>query len=405
MKKLVIAALGALVALGAQAQSHNRPHVPAGALDDLALTIASSNPTVVSTFFDAQAEGLDIKSENRLPDPSVELEQLWGNQGAGNKFTLSVSQEFEFPTIYSRRSRAAGLVMNSADYLSAATFLDVALEAKLLLLEYVYTAQSVDITRTMQHNVDSLRSASSSAASGGELTRLDLAKLDISAIDIDTRLSDLTSRLDVIKSELQRLAGECDIDDVVSQIPHDFPDDPMLSLDAYTDLALSLDPMLQYRESQQLANQALGDVASLSRLPSFSLGYIYNKEAGVTFQGFNVGVSLPLWSRSSEKQAILSKALATEMAMSDRSVELTTTIKGEYDTATSAAALMRRYDAIPLDEDFALLDRAYATGTINLITYLDEINYFTQARLDALQSHYAYHIALCRLNRYSLLPD
>ena len=54
-------------------------------------------------------------------------------------------------------------------------------------------------------------------------------------------------------------------------------------------------------------------------------------------------------------------------------------------------------------DNITLLKKALDGGQINLITYIQEVNFFLEAQQNYLDIEYRYHKALANLNRYRLL--
>ena len=374
-------------------------------LDNAACAIAAASPEVANSTLGGQSEVEGILADNRLPDPAVELEHLWGNKGAGNKLTVNVSQEFEFPTVYSRRRTAASTTSRALEFLQRSTFMDKALEVKELLIEYIHTRNCLSIYGRILDNIDSLASATDRAISGGELMRLDASKLRIERIGVEGQIAILDGRLAEITSTLSGIAGGADVTEVLSTLPGDIPFEQLLTKDHYQRQAIEADPRIDYNSTMAEAALARSRVIDASRLPSFSLGYIFNREGGADFQGLSAGISLPIYSMEHQRKAV---AMEREnlLAQNDMlTISSQTMVAGTYARAERQRDLVMKYRTVLADASYPdLLDRAYASRTITLLTYLQETRYFTEAHIALFDAERDYALSLARLNRYTLLP-
>ena len=69
--------------------------------------ILSNNPTLASRRANAEAESLNLRADNNLSDPELEFEHQWGTPSVGgNKWSVSVSQSFDWPGVYHNRAKA-----------------------------------------------------------------------------------------------------------------------------------------------------------------------------------------------------------------------------------------------------------------------------------------------------------
>ncbi len=350
----------------------------------------------------ARAEAEDTRAENTLPDPTVELERLWGSTAeAGGKFALSVSQEFEFPTVYGARSKAANLQSTAADALHDAAFLDKVLEAKLIILEIIYTNQCLQAKAEIRDNLLKMLDAGVRATSGGEISVLDRNKLSIELALLDADIASVNGDLTRLLAELSDLAGGADLSADALAISA-FPDPHIPTIEEYR-AAMASDPQGAYTRTMLEASDAQVKAINASRLPTFSLGYTYNAESGMRWGGVNFGVSIPLYSRRASRRAIDLRrddlTLNQEMLETSRVASARADIENAHRLQTLIATMA---PAVNDPENARLLRVAYDGGHITLHEYLGQLNYFTEARLQLLRARFDLATAAARLNRYNL---
>ncbi|MDE6126581.1 MAG: TolC family protein, partial [Muribaculaceae bacterium] len=114
------------------------------------------------------------------------------------------------------------------------------------------------------------------------------------------------------------------------------------------------------------------------------------------FDGFSVGIGLPLYSRRHSSEASDARSLMAENRMRQMETELATGLRTDYIAAESLAAQMREMGpAVENSDNLRLLRRALEGGELSLLDYLQEVNFFREALLDynALRRSYLLRIA------------
>ncbi len=124
--------------------------------DDIVGTIIANNGDIRSQRQEIEAQKLEAADENSLADPTVEFARVWGRHSIGNKLQLDISQEFEWPGVYSSRRRAAEAGNNAALQAVMGAELDMDTELRMLLNELVYVRQQIKAMGVLQDNYDLL---------------------------------------------------------------------------------------------------------------------------------------------------------------------------------------------------------------------------------------------------------
>ena len=80
----------------------------ANTFDDVLSEVMSNNLTGRAEAARAEAQTEGILGENTLESPEVEFSRVWNTEAGGeNKWSLSVSQSFDWPGVYAARREAA----------------------------------------------------------------------------------------------------------------------------------------------------------------------------------------------------------------------------------------------------------------------------------------------------------
>ena len=138
-------------------------------------------------------------------------------------------------------------------------------------------------------------------------------------------------------------------------------------------------------------------------LPKFSLGYKHANEEGNSFNGATVGVSLPIFENRGKKKAAKAKAISSQLAYDNAVLVLTNEVTTNYNKATTLGKQLAGYsEALDGVNNVEILNKALAGGQISLLTYLQEVRYFVEARAVMLEMESEYNQVLVNLNKYKM---
>lgn len=370
-------------------------------MDAVISAIVSDNPEVKSRKAEISRTRLEAADENSLANPEVGVTQVWGKDGVGNKFEVEVSQSFDWPGLYRARSRAAKAGTSAAAMLYRSSCLDIALQAKLKLVELVHRNQELALLRRIKENTDTVLAKVEEGYRRGELTILDSKKMRIEQFRVANDIVETEEAISRLKADIQALCPGTALDLGGFSA---YPVEPRLSEDEYVGQIAALDPVIaagKFSEEHEMLNAG---VARSQRFPGFSVGYIYQAEMGDKFNGFSVSMSLPFFQNRKTRAVALSRAedarLANVAAEASRRADVRATII----QMNLHERQIQDYERVFGDNSYlSLLLQAYQGGQINVIDYLSEVNYFYDITRAYLNCKFQYSTALASLNRYSLL--
>ncbi len=380
----------------------------AQSVDALARTIALQSPAVSSAALSADITSAEIKADNVLPDPSVELENLWGASGQ-SKFTASVSQEFQFPTVYKSRSKAANTASLAMPWLERKAVTERALEAKKLIIDYIYTSRCINILNNLGENLDSVTTLTRTARRAGELNILDIRKVEIEQATLARRIAEMRATAAELVGQINALGGAgADYSAQLISL-NDYPVEALRPLSEYLDQAARQNPGVHISQIMSESQRQLSKAYKAERLPSFSVGYVFNREEGTNFNGLNLSASLPLYSNSHRREAAELQAQQYQAEGESETITETATINALHASATEMQAYLdRQVNAAKAGSERSSLDllaTALSAGYIDMITYLTEANYFIEAELTVEESHHSQALTLATLNKYFIPAD
>ncbi len=391
MKRLYLPAIILLQALALQADNFS----------DVMNAIVANNLTGKYNLASDAAKIEVMKGENMLEAPEVGFEHVWGADGVGNKWSLSVSQSFDWPGIYAARREAIRSSQTAMQYLRESALLDVRMEVRMALIDIIYTRQKINAISGLSENMGQLVESYRVAVERGEETRLDYNKAVLEKIDVDRELKSLEGQYDVLVSSLEALNGGNSVSELLAKLGDEYPAWTLTELVPNPELVKERDPQYAAAMASLDAGRLQEKVAKMSLYPGFSVGYVHEWEQGEKYNGFSFGMTLPfLYGRHKSKAAKLeTEALAfeAEMQLLQRMGELT----GIYKQAVTLGDFVDKYEKIIHDEsNMLLLKKALDGGQISFLTYLQEVHYFHSAHNDYLDTLYQYQQSLAKLSRY-----
>lgn len=367
--------------------------------EEVVLRIVSRSPSALASEKEAEASLLEAMTETALPAPEIEGEYLIGPSGVKNRWGAGVSWGIDWPGLYGARNEEAvarGLALNG-QYKSGLRESEV--EVKRLLLDYVLQEKQLGILSELQATTDSIKNLSLRAHAGGEITRLDLNKLDIESAGIRARKAEILDQRASTLGALRVIAG-FDCTPLLADMECDFPE--------LSPLSEAFDPekspaILAARAETSAARKGVRTAGMESR-PGFTIGYKHAFEDGSHFNGFSLGMTLPFLSRRAGKAR--KAAEAAQVAAHYRAESSLATARQTLESETRRYEILRAniVELEPLVEqadNLPLLMKAYKGGAITLLDYLNERNYFTEARLNLLSLRRAAAETLVNMSLYA----
>ena len=250
-------------------------------------------------------------------------------------------------------------------------------------------------------SMDSMEMFYKKAAEAGAETRLDYNKTVLERIAAHRELNTLKASRAALLASLQTLNGGKDVTDMALRLGAVYPIMPAPGI-LSAETIRERDPQIAAAQASLDAAESMVKVEKRSRIPGFSIGYEHEVEGSETFNGFSIGITLPMWGR---KHQIKASKLEAEAALMDAEMALTRRM-AEMDAdrrqLDALRATIDEYEPVINDKtNYELLQKALKAGQINFLTFIQESNYFIAARRDYIDTLYEYNLTLSRLNRYN----
>ena len=368
-------------------------------LDQLVDSIVDSDPSLRIKAAEYASAWHDAKSENQLEDPEFSFDHYWGDPKIGDKYTLAVSQSFDWPSVYGRRSRYAHATRSAGEASLRADRAARVAEVRELVTQWVYNNMMISHTQEAANLYGRITAATAAAADSGAVTKLDLQKAHLEEISMQRRVRQARTAREETYRQLVAANGGRPIAIETLQKVQLPPIGHLKPLAHYREAAAS-QPAIQAKESLMQQSRAALSVAKSDRLPKFALGYAYNNEFGDSFHGITGSITLPVYSRRSRVAAAEEKCLAITDDVESSKLMLDADIASAYRRAEELGEEMKRQsDGLAQYSIIPLLKESIESGLMTVTEYLHELDFELTMRSELIESSFEFATALNTLRQ------
>lgn len=377
----------ALMPLGAQALTP----------DEVASAILESSPAAEVTRKATEAAEASAGQLATLPDPEIEGEYLVARGDGANRWGGGISWGLEWPGVYAARRGESAERAKAAQMSGKAEHIARLGEIKKLLLEYILQQKQMETLKAVSNATDSIMMLAGQAMKAGEITKLDMNKLNLEKASIAAGIAEIEEAREGTVTSLSALYGR-DCSELLGLMTCEFPTLELPS-DLVAEEAAGRSAVVMAAEAEARAAKRAGKVATAESLPGISLGYRHAFEDNTHFNGASLGISIPLFSAGKKRKAAKAEAMAAVAQAEAVRAETESALRGNLKRLSTMKKRIEEIEPILTDgNNLSLLQKAYKGGLLTVIDYLNERNYFTNAQLDLLSLKYAGSVALIEIN-------
>ncbi|SEF40108.1 TolC family protein [Parabacteroides chinchillae] len=393
MKRYIIIASLAFVAFSGSAQT---------SIDHVLRSIEENNKDLKANSQLTTAMKLEAKLDNNLPDPSVSYVHQYGNrEGMGIQGELVASQSFDFPLVYAQRNKLAKTKSVGMDRQHAGFRQQILLQAKTVCLDLILLNQQKKLLETRLQNAKQLSELYQTRLTTGDANILETNKIDLELLNAQNE-----ARL----NESARIAKLQELTTLNGGVPISFTDTEYASVSdilSFEDLkleAMEADPQLLSLQSAQATALRQISVNKAKGLPGFELGYRLNMATGgERFNGFLVGVSIPLFSNRNNVKQAKAQSLYADLQLESTTSSVESELYQLYNQSVALKTSMDEYDQVLKSQNnLALLNKAIQSGQISMIEYFVDVTTYYQSMQNYMQLQNEYQKVMAQLYKYKL---
>lgn len=371
-------------------------------IDAVLRSVEANNKELQANSQLTVSKKLEARLDNNLPDPSVSYVHQYGNrEGMGIQGELVASQSFDFPSVYVQKNKLAKSKAASYDNQGAEFRQQILLQAKVLCLDLVLLNQQKALLDQRRHNAQQLSELYAMRLQSGDANILETNKIDLELLNAKTE-----ARM----NEAARIAKLQELATLNGGIAIDFTDtayrqtDEVLSFEELRSEAITSNPQLLTLKSEQVAAQRQLSVNKAKGLPGFELGYRLNTATGgERFNGFLVGVSIPLFSNRNNVRQAKAQSLYTDLQLESTTSAVESELHQLYNQSLALKTSMDEYNTVLKSQNnLALLNKAIQTGQISMIEYFVDVTTLYQSMQNYMQLQNEYQKVMAQLYKYKL---
>ena len=364
-------------------------------------SIEANNTTLKSLRLTADAQKLGNKTSIYLDNPEVEFNYLWGKPGnIGSRTDINIKQTFDIPTISGMKSRVANGQNTLIEFQYKADRMNILLEAKQYCIDLVYfNALKRELEMRLQH-AETIAKGYKDRLDRGDANRLEYNKIQLNLASVLGELSRVEVERNALLSQLKRLNGGTDI--LLNENQYVSVQLPLNFVDWYEE-AEQKNPVLAYIKQEIEVGKSQVSLSKASNWPTFSTGYMSEKVVGQQYQGFTVGISIPLWENKNRVKQAKVAVSAAESREADRKQQFYSQLQSLYNRANGLKVIAEKYrQSLANVNNTDLLKKALDTGEISLLDYIVEIGLYYTTVNQALEAERDYQKAIAELSAVEL---
>ncbi len=408
MKKTIILCAYLALAAGMHAQS---------GIEAILRQIEANNKQLQANARTAEAQKLENRATNNLPDPTLSYAHLWDSDDPNITVgEMVVAQSFDFPTLYVSRARLNRHKAQTLDAQTNALRQDILLQAQEACLDIIHLSRLQHLLDERLKNAEELSAMYRQRLATGDANSLETNKINLELLNVRTE-----SRLNrtALENKLRELTA---LNAGLSLVPGrpmpegpaaptaanlgltDYPDMPLpTDFAPLCDELLASDPALLALQSDSEAARRQLSVSRQGWLPGLELGYRRNTESGHPLNGIVVGLSFPIFQNHGKVKAARTQAQSLDYQKENARLNASATLWQLYDEACNLHASMKEYtETFGRQQDLKLLRQALDGGQISMIEYFVEVSVVYQSQANLLQLENQYQKVMARIYKSRL---
>lgn len=369
---------------GSQAPTTGQAPAQTIALQDLVNEAMANNPAIKSATATVMAMRARIPQARSLPDPMVSggwmgnITPFSVQQGDPSSYRgLAVSQDFPFPGKLRLKGQIADREAEAAWWNYENTRRSIVAQVKEAYYDYFYSEQAVAITQKDKDLLKKLENIAEVRYKVGKGIQQDVLRAQVEVSRVDQQLVVLRQQDQTARVRLDTLLNRDP--DTALPPPAPIQESPFTyTLDQLYSLARKNDPGLEESGRMVEANQYSVNLAEKAYEPDFSVAYNYWQRPGMAdMHGFMVGINVPIFYKSKQRQGVLEASNALTSAREDHENRLTTInfeVKQYYLAAEASQDLAHLYAKAIVPQSSLALESSmssYEVGQLDFLSMLD----------------------------------
>ena len=371
-------------------------------IDEVLHSIEANNKELQANRQLITAQKLESKLDNNLPDPSVSYTHQYGNkEGMGIQGELVASQSFDFPSVYVQKNKLSKAKGENFERQGAEVRQQILLQAKEICLDLILLNQQKNLLDQRRQNAEQLTSLYEMRLNNGDANILETNKINLELLNVKNE-----ARM----NEAARVAKLHELATLNGGVAINFTDTVYMPVEtplSFADLkqeAIPANRQLLSLQSEKAAALRQLSVSKSTGLPGFELGYRLNTAAGgERFNGFLVGVSIPLFSNRNHVKQAKAQNLYTDLQLESTTSVIENELLRLYNQSVALKTSIDEYSTVLKSQNnLALLNKAIQSGQISMIEYFVDVTTLYQSMQNYMQLQNEYQKVVAQIYKYRL---
>ena len=346
-----------------------------------------------------QAASLQVKQQQQLLKSAINLpnpEFFWESP-TGNFYTGSITQSFEFPTVYSNRYRLQKQQIGVAQKEKQLPEAELKYRIKVLYLEAQFTDSLVRQFYIQDTLYEKIKLSAIRQFNAGQIDYLQQTYAETQYGEIHNQYFQAVTRAKAIKAQLQWITG---VKDAISVEPLLIAaSQPQFSFIPDSTALLSNLTVQLLQQQQAVAKQNIA-LQKSKALPGLAFGYFNQGERDTKWNNrFRFGVTIPLWfgqykgninAAKTEQQVIQSKQQGLQQELSAQVINTSSEMQTNWQSVQyyQQTGLQKAQEVITTSQRF------FASGEIDYISFMRNSNDAYSIYLKYLEAVRSYNLSV-----------
>lgn len=339
-------------------------------IEQILKSIEQNNKALQSQQQAANAEKMENRTVNNLPDPTLNYSSFYSNSAEGGHGTEFVAtQGFDFPTQYITRNRQATLQNEAVDMRTRATRRDILLAAKNLCLDLILLNQEKALMDIRLKNADELQALYEKRLSTGDANILEVNKIKMERMSVQTEVAQNTAAHRTALQSLLAMNGNQALEFAETEYP---AVEEINDYNLMRDRVIASDIDLQAASATVRAAEKQVKVDRQGWLPKLEVGFRRNTNSVEAENGFVIGGSLPLFENRKRVKIAKAQAVSAQLVRESIREQVEAGLMAQFNEMQQLKTAMQAYDVPLMHRSLQLLKQALEEGQISLIDYFVE---------------------------------
>ena len=322
------------------------------------------------------------------------------NDASEHRLDISISQEIDFPTVYSNKKKIRNLNNNLIDTEYETLRNELLFETQQICTDLVYCSIKMDYLTQCLTNAKAIAEGFKKRLDVGDANILDFRNAQMNFIDIKNEYEMVALEHERLLGMLKSLNGGEEISfeqkeyDALS-LPTDFEE--------WLETTMQNNPFLAQISIQNDVNERNVRLAKSEWIPRINIGYMLEKEADGGYHGPTLGFSLPFWGNARTVNSAKALSESTKASLESETLSFKNEMYTLYLKAKSLNDNINAINELFNDNDSRdLLRKALDNGEMTIVDYLVELEFYHETQLKLIDLQYEFNKIMIELHRFAM---